>query len=333
MEIFLQKLNIEQLYNITINLRCECISGGIKSYYIRKIEEQYDKNFDKVIKNFEDENIDLLPYIKLYLFNSSVVNCEEQVTDVLLNWGIFNGERLEPNISDLLRKKYRNEFFKDGYSKKIDEKCPLYIEMLILLYNISIVSLDEQDKLLLEFKCEYKYLGNFIIEYLKNNKFIELYYIEKSIKLRVNKERLNELLNNDRLLCFYIDCYKGIFNSLRYNEWFKLVSKIGYLQKKADVWINNNSCKLVSSKFIAIMAECGIIDVSVIDGDNYISLTTFGLSLSRNELIKSWPGSNYRLYEKDRSFIAINDNPSVILSNLINNKLMYKGIILEFKLD
>ena len=86
--------------------------------------------------------------------------------------------------------------------------------------------------------------------------------------------------------------------------------------------------QLIDLEYLKTMEDYGLIDETFIDGNKYISLTSLGLSVFNNEIIDSWPGIGYRLYEKDNIFIAYNDNPKVILNNLLENQLVCRENLL-----
>ena len=126
-------------------------------------------------------------------------------------------------------------------------------------------------------------------------------------------------------------CYKFTLEILGYSNWFNLILKIGKLQGKNNIWLNNDILQLVNPEYFKIMLYYGIVDEAFIDNNKFISLTDLGLSIFNNKMIEVWIGMEYRLEEKDNVFIDYNDNPNIVLDNLINNQLICKENLLEFK--
>lgn len=130
----------------------------------------------------------------------------------------------------------------------------------------------------------------------------------------------------------YKKCYGLLLESIGCKNWFEYILKIGDLQQKNDTWVNNDILQLVNSSYIKIMYEYGIIDETVVNGNKFIALTSFGISLYKNEIADFWPGSLYRIDEKEYSLLAYKDNPIIILNKLVKDKLVCKENLLEFKL-
>lgn len=332
-EEFLEVYDLEQLSGIAEKIGCSFIGGGIREYYKREIKKRYDINFEKVINRFERENNDLLNNIKVYMVDPTLV--KEYIQDIentLIKWGIYNGNSLEPNISDFLKERYRSQFIKEGLHNKNYDKYPLYTRILIFMYDMIKIPLKEQDKVIEKFINRNKEISDLIIKFLKDEKFIEQNYRKKSSKVKVNDILFNELAVNNNLLDFYKKCYGLLLESLGCKNWLEYVFKIGALQQKNDTWVNNDVLQLVNSSYIKTMYEYGIINETVVNGIKFIALTSFGISLYKNEIVDFWPGSLYRIDEKEYSFLAYNDNPIIILNNLVKNKLVCKENLLEFKL-
>lgn len=329
---FLKELNDEQLSAIATKIGCSCIPGGKnRGLYIEKIESRYSEEFDKVIRWFESENKGILTDIKKYILDSSLqLDNKAKIEKVLLNWGIYNGYALEKTIANMIREKYIAEFIKEDYQSENNKKYPVYIQIVMFLYDLLTVSSEEIAKIIEKFiKDE---IGNSIYKYLREEKFIEQYYFKKSIKIKVDEKRYNNLLLENNLLDLYKDYYKSAMDALGYSNYFDLISKIGKLQKKNNTWINNDTLKLIDLEYLKIMCDYELIEEDVIDDNRYISLTALGLSLFYNRIVEVWPGREYRVKE-DNIFIAYNDNPKIILNNLLKNELVCKENLMEFKLN
>lgn len=201
---FLEVYNLEQLSGIAEKIGCSFIGGGIREYYKREIKKIYDINFEKVINRFERENNDLLNNIKVYVVDPRLVKENiQEIENTLFKWGIYNGNSLEPNISDFLRERYRSQFIKEGLHNQNDDKYPLYIQILIFMYDLIKIPLKEQDKVIEKFINRNKEIRDLIMKFLKNEQFIEQYYRKKSSKVKVNDTKFNELAVNNNLLDFY----------------------------------------------------------------------------------------------------------------------------------
>lgn len=336
---FLAKYELEELKKIIHKIKTYIVGFWPigpgeegKKWCVDKIYDAYNSRLDDIIEEFERENKEILPKIKLYFLGIDDVignNKKMEVEVTLKEWGLyFDSIGCESNMKRVFVDRYRKEivaFNIDDY--KTNSRYPKYLSLLLFIFELSKV-IDSKKK----FK-EYENGKDEIINYVKEKEILQINHpVKNIITYSLKNMDIKKVFSNDEELFNLIrDFYKYIFSIEKYPKYLIDIERIKHIQQSRVEWIKFNKVKIISNEKLKILEEFNLIKIYITNNEIFVQLTDMGLSLLEDKLVEKWNGEVLYLLDGTKEIISINDNPIKITKGLINKTLIQEDTLIIFE--
>lgn len=300
------------------------VAGSTKIYKINKIVEAFN-DFNYVLLKFEHENEAILDEIKRYVMGCKIDTMRANKLKIRMKeWALFfEGIGIEPTFLKCLIDRYRKDFIIQYSMQGKKQLQPLiYLEYFFLIRNLSVVTQEEQIKILEEFKVKDKKTLNFLSDYIMSsgngNVFINKF-------ININEMYLKKLMNEEFLLKTIRDIFDKYIEQYNYTDYEIDLKRIYFIQNEIKSWVDITKLNnFILDKRLEILKEAYLIDEINEDGNHIIKLTEIGASLVTNQFVNRWNSDDYFYKNENIVLIPFNSNPILICKYLFDKNYIIK---------